>query len=249
MGLLDFFSNQKSTLYFPACSLPKELREREMKNYIDIFKILGIKCFPLEKENIFCGLNVLEAGHRKESKKIADKNFKYFNKLGIKKIITSCPSCFYMFKHIYPTLLPNWEIEVEHAVISIYNAIKKREITATILDKESEIVTYHDSCHLGRMCGIYDEPREIITLLGSKVVEMKYSKKNSKCCGVSGNMIENYPETSIMIAKKAVSKIPLNRKLISPSFYCHQNLSKVSENVVEFSSHVLGKLRGIENEW
>ena len=50
-----------------------------------------------------------------------------------------------------------------------------------------EVVTYHDSCYLGRNCGIYEVPRNILKLIGYQIKEMDNSKENSFCCGSCGS--------------------------------------------------------------
>jgi Fe-S oxidoreductase len=47
------------------------------------------------------------------------------------------------------------------------------------------IVTYHDSCRLGRHMHVYDSPRELIKAAGMNLVEMQNTKDKSACCGVS----------------------------------------------------------------
>ena len=47
-------------------------------------------------------------------------------------------------------------------------------------------ITYHDSCYLGRINGIYEAPREILEALDADLVELKRCKSNGLCCGAGG---------------------------------------------------------------
>jgi Fe-S oxidoreductase len=238
MGITSWLKNIGSnTLYYPGC-LTKGILKQELGNYKDIFNKLGID-FIMLPEEVCCGLPVLNGGYRKEAKELARKNLDIFKKYNIKKIITNCPSCFHMFHQTYPQLLRGWDIKVEHATITILHELRKQKIR---IDGE-EPVTYHDPCHLGRYSGIYDEPREVISLLGGKVIEMKCNKENALCCGGGGGVRANFPELAKNIARARTKQAPSEaEKIISPCGLCFSNLKSADERSEEFSSWVLRKL-------
>ncbi len=43
-------------------------------------------------------------------------------------------------------------------------------------------MAYHDPCELGRGCGVYDEPREILNAV-SRMVGVDKERQDSICCG------------------------------------------------------------------
>jgi len=65
-------------------------------------------------------------------------------------------------------------------------------------------VTYHDSCHLKRVLGIYREPRELIEAAGCELVEMKDA---DKCCGMSGLFGVKYAELSMPILQQKMDHV------------------------------------------
>jgi len=45
-------------------------------------------------------------------------------------------------------------------------------------------VTWHDSCHIGRVSGVYEEPREVIKAIpGTQFREMSHNRQEGHCCG------------------------------------------------------------------
>ncbi len=56
------------------------------------------------------------------------------------------------------------------------------------LSKElDKTIVYHDPCYLGRHNGIYETPREILSLIpGAAIVEPEKHKDTSFCCGAGG---------------------------------------------------------------
>ena len=252
MGLFGF--GRGKTLYYPGC-LTKGVLNEQFDNYKEIFNKLGIDFVLLGDDEVCCGLPVLNAGYRKDAKKLAKKNFELFKKNGIRRIVTNCPACYHTFREIYPKLLrdfgrsaayPNggWgNIEVEHASVTILNALKKKGIRSK---GEEELVAYHDPCHLGRYSGIYEEPREVIERLGGKVFEFKMNRENAYCCGAGGGVRANFPKIAKAVAKKKMSFVPEHvGKVVSPCGLCYANLKSASDKSVEFSDFVVRKLRGL----
>jgi heterodisulfide reductase subunit D len=238
--ILDILKGMNAQmLYYPGCML-KNVMTTEQENYKKIFNTLGIDFVMLPNNEVCCGSPVINAGYRKDAKNLAKKNYDLFKKHNIIKIVTPCAGCYNMFKNEYPKLLREWDIEVEHATQTVLRELKFRRLKQY---SGKEIVSYHDPCHLGRYCGIYDEPREIIKLLGGDLREMTHNKENSLCCGAGGGMRANYPDTAKKIAKKRMAEKPANAEFtLTPCGLCTANLKTADENVVEFSTWVLRRL-------
>ena len=72
MGLFGF--GRGKTLYYPGC-LTKGVLKEQFDNYKEIFNKLGIDFVLLSDDEVCCGLPVLNAGYRKDAKKLAKKNY------------------------------------------------------------------------------------------------------------------------------------------------------------------------------
>jgi Fe-S oxidoreductase len=116
---------------------------------------------------------------------LALQNIQTLNQYGIKKIVTACPHCFNTLKNEYPELGGNYEVVHHTSFLNglISDGKLKLKGGGSFLGKK---ITYHDSCYLGRINGIYEAPREILEALDADLVELKRCKSNGLCCGAGG---------------------------------------------------------------
>ncbi len=184
-----------NTLYYPGC-LTKFVGKDFAERYKKILEKEGIEFITLKDKEFCCGSPVRNAGGKEAFKKLAKNNLKVFKDHGVARIITNCPSCAAMFKKNYKEILGDeWDIEAFH----VAEIIKKSAVLNS--KNKDKKATYHDSCHLGRTLGIYDEPREIIKKTGLDLKEMEFSRDKSFCCGGGGGVKSNNPELSNRIGK------------------------------------------------
>ena len=88
--------------------------------------------------------------------------------------------------------------------------------------KNSEPVTYHDSCNLARSCGIYEEPRELLKLVVEDFREMYPNRTENFCCTGGGgamSMSEYTPRRLESAAIKAKQIADTGAKVVVTS--CH----------------------------
>jgi len=246
MGLFSRFRTS-NTLYYPGCATYFKFNEN-FELYKKIFSKLGIR-FKIISKKICCGLPAFEAGYEVEARKLARRNFEIFKEEGIDEIITSCPACYKMFSQDYPEMLPDWNIKVKNLWEIILEKLENKP--RLIKDQAMKMATYHDSCYLGRYCGIYDAPRRILELIGYEIKEMPDSRENSMCCGSCGGLIRTNLKLADDIAKQRLlqsKRIGIN-KIIVTSFENYQALNRNAEEfdmkVLEFSD-VLAKALGIK---
>lgn len=230
-------------MYYPGC-LTKFVLKQEAENYKKILIAMGIDWIMLPNE-FCCGSPVFNAGYESEGIKLAKNNLKLFKEHNIGKIITNCPACFKTFNQ-YKDLLPEFDVEVEFITTPILKYLEKSNVDYN----RRERVTYHDPCHLGRHSGIYDEPREILKLLGYEVVEMHNSRNESLCCGGGAGLRTNNPELANKVAKKRIEQarvIGVDR-IITTCPLCFTHLEENSDIKVEDFSYVVADALGLKPE-
>jgi Fe-S oxidoreductase len=236
-----------NVLYYPGC-MSKFVTKDLAENYRKIFRKIGIDFIELKDLEVCCGSPVLNAGHFKEFEDLAKKNFSVFKEHSIKKIITGCPACFKTFKIEYQKVIKNFDIEIEHAIQTIWRAIEKGKLKLKKVNATK--ATYHDPCHLGRYSGIYEEPRKIIEALGYDLIEMKFAREKSFCCGGGGGVKSNYPLLAEEMAKERVKQAEeTNAEILITAcplcYFCLKEASKkmkvieISDLIINHSNPVL----------
>jgi len=102
--------------------------------------------------------------------------------------------------------------------------------------REVEIkVTYHDPCHLGRLCKVYEEPRKVVNQIpGVTLIEMERVKEKAWCCGGGEGMVSLvYPQLAAEIGKERIREAQKTgaASLITTCPHCNQFLNVVSKRL------------------
>ena len=153
-----------------------------------------------------CGSPLFLSGAHSDALALAEHNIEKLHQLKVKKLVTNCAGCYRVFKNEYPKLLGgDIGIEVLHFSQYLPQLIDSGQLK---LKKEKEItITYHDPCEIGRHCGIYDEPRYVLSSLpGVNLIEMPNNRNNSSCRGGGGMLKATFPDISKGIAASRINE-------------------------------------------
>jgi len=130
-----------------------------------------------------CGRDLLLQGDKEGFMALAQANVGEFNRLGVKKIITNCPECYYSLKVDYPKMLGSTAAEVIYWTEIVAPLLQSGELR---LGRLKEKTTYQDPCTLGRGLRIFDSPRQILCAIGGlEFVEIDPERERALCCGAS----------------------------------------------------------------
>ena len=196
-------------IYFRGCTA----REKEtsiQKATETLLDLAGVDYHLLDDESC-CGSVLLRTGFIDEAREQINKNSELFKD---ELILTSCAGC-------YKTLKSDYEnIDVVHISQFLDDLIKEGRLD---LQKKDLDVTFHDSCHLGRHCDVYDEPRDVIKEVAN-LVEMENNRENSLCCGAGGGVKSAYPEIAVSGVRNSCDTLAVN-SLRSCSCCCFSVIS------------------------
>ena len=162
--------------YFAGCMTlltPKILRAME-----HIFKAADEQVWWADKEGgVCCGRPPKLSGEIDAARRMMEYNTELFRKHGITVLVTSCPICLRVFREDYALE----GIEVLHHSEYIQRLIASGKLSPRF---GGENFAYHDPCELGRGCGIYEAPREVIRSIGV-LSEAAENREKALCCGSS----------------------------------------------------------------
>ena len=150
--------------------------------------------------NEVCCSGVLEDVGFQINQDLAQKNVDLVLSTGAKTVITGCPYCARTFNNkVQYQTLKDKGVEIIH----ISQFLKDFDLGV----KTDKVVTYHDPCDLGRHCGIYEEPRQIIRKIAPNFVELRHNRANALCCGAGGGVRGAYPKNSIDMARRRLEEV------------------------------------------
>ena len=192
---------KQEVLFFAGCTsaVTKQLN-KSLAASARLLQKAGVDFATMGQDEPCCGSTLLRVGQTDAFKELAAENVKKFESLGIKKIVTACPGCYVTLKKTMEDA--GSKIEVVHISKELARLVRDGQLRIT---KSSERMTYHDPCHLGRLGGVFDEPREIVKAAAT-FVEMPNNRYESRCCGAGAGLQSAFPKLSRELAAKRVAE-------------------------------------------
>jgi Fe-S oxidoreductase len=217
------------TVLFVGCT--SNYRETQIRDAtISVLKKAGVE-FTIVDE-FCCGSPLLRTGQRESVADLAHHNQEAIRKSGAKQILTSCSGCFRTLSKDYTELGSKLDVEIIHTVEFFRDLIQdgKLELIST---KTPLNITYHDPCHLARHMGVYEAPREVLSMLPVSVVEMKKNRENAWCCGAGGGARSAYQEMAIATGKLRIQQAIETgaQKIVSACPFCARNLREAADSM------------------
>ena len=221
--------------YFAGCMT--HLTPSIKTSMIKIFEKAEVPyTFIDEQDSVCCGRPMLLSGAKEAAQKMITFNQNLIEESKAQLLVTSCPICYKFFKENYQLDIP-----VMHHTEYIHMLIQEKKIK---LHKTAEKYIYHDPCELGRLSGVYEEPRAILKKTGI-LVGIPDEREDAFCCGGSlANTEINYAERGNIVREAIHALCAANPDyLVTACPLCKKTFNK--ENVIpvkDIAEVVVGRL-------
>lgn len=218
-----YFVGCVSAMYPMSYGIPQSFATLLSKARVD-FTTMG-------SEEWCCGYPLLMAGQSAQARDLIAHNIAQVRRTGAQRLVTTCPSCYHMWKHIYPEESSEpLGFEVVTASELLRDLLREGRLSLAQPARVG-VVTYHDPCDLGRKGGHYDEPREVLRQVpGFTFVEMQNNRAHALCCGGGGDLETFSPDlTATVAARRVAQAAEVNAEyLVSACPQCVRTLAKAA---------------------
>jgi heterodisulfide reductase subunit D len=155
-------------------------------------------------------------------------NLAMIGRAGIQQVVVACGSCQRIWREYAKT--PGAKFAVLHGIEYVERMVSAGRLKFTRAVNKK--VTYHDSCHLGRGCGVYEAPRSILRAVPAlQLIELERNRRWSWCCGGGGGVPEADPDLAhwcaadrLREAREAGAEL-----VLTSSTLCQRSFSDLNE--------------------
>jgi Fe-S oxidoreductase/nitrate reductase gamma subunit len=151
-----------------------------------ILKAAGVRFAILGQEESCHGDPARRMGNEYLYQMLAKQAIETLNGYRVTTIVTSCPHCFHQISNEFPQF--GGMFDVVHHSEYLARLLAEGRVPLNTEDGQKLIVSYHDSCYLGRYNDVYEGPRETIrrALPVVSIAEPARTRDRGLCCGAGG---------------------------------------------------------------
>ena len=224
--------SEGKVLYYAGCmtALTPAIR----KSMESLLRKAGVDYELMDKDGgICCGRPMWMAGRFDQARQMVKKNTEIIRASGATTLLLTCPICYKIFKEKYDLE----GIEIIHHTEYIDRLVKEGRLK---IRKDDVKYVFHDPCELGRGCGIYDEPREVLSCAG-ELVEAEKNRKESICCGGSVGSLTLSFEKRKALTENAINNLTVASPdvIVTACPLCRSTFNRYSSTPVEDIAEII----------
>jgi len=179
---------QGAILYFAGCHASYAQPEIA-RSTVSILRAAGADVASLGEAEWCCGAVQFHDGSVSVAREMAEHNIAAIKASGAHTLVTACAECYKSFKIDYPEILGKLPFEVLHLSEMLMRLVSAGKLSF-VRNSLQRKVAFHDPCRLGRYCGVYDPPREVLRRIpGIELVEMARHREYAWCCGSGADLL------------------------------------------------------------
>lgn len=213
-------------VFFPGCQMSSVSPKTVESAYLDL-------CERLEGGVALilgcCGAIADWAGNDEFLNEAVEKIAHTLEKLNNPELIVSCPTCMKIFENIAGIK--------SKAIWDILNEIGLPEN----IEKQSGFVSVHDSCSARGNEKIHDSVRNLIQATGRNIVDTKYNRNETPCCGYGGLTVYANPALAVKMSDFIVGDT--EKTYVSYCMACRDRFARSGAK----SLHILELIYGEDN--
>ena len=148
-------------------------------------------------------------------------------------VVTECGHAYGVLKWEAPKWFGkrfNFEVVSLLEIMDQYIADGRIQVDPT---KNTEPVTYHDPCNMGRKGGIFEEPRRVIQAASTDYREMTPNRVENFCCGGGAGLVacSEWSEDRLLYGSTKVSQIKeiSAKKVVTACDNCLHQIQELGE--------------------
>ena len=199
------------------------------RSFVEILEATDVDYALLGGQEWCCGYPQYINGELELARASIRHNVDAVRALQAKRVAFTCPSCYHIWKHVYPSVLgEDLGLELLHTTTLLDRLLDEGRLE---LGEWPMTVTYHDPCDLGRKSEVYDAPRNVLSQIpGLTLVEMDENREDAHCCGGGGNLESHNAELSKQVAQRRVQQAAATgaHVLVSACQQCERTLSNAA---------------------
>lgn len=170
-------------LWWVGCAPATDTRaQKTSRAFAEILNTAGMDYAVLGEIEQCTGDSARRAGNEFLFNELALANVELLNEVKPKRIVTTCPHCLHTLSNEYPAFGGNYQVLHHSQLIAELIRDGKLQITT----ENSQTLTFHDPCYLGRQNDILQAPRQVLIQTQSNIIELPRNGRKSFCCGAGG---------------------------------------------------------------